>query len=112
MLLGPACSKRTRSSGTSSSSATNMASAVCTPWPISLRGMASTTEPSAAILIQPFKATSPSVLSMSSGEPMRERAGITPQPTTSAPVAPSALKIQVRRFMRHRLSSCWQQHGG
>ena len=66
--------------------------------------MASTTLPSWAILIQPFSATSPWVGNMVSGLPRRERGGITPQPTTKAPVAPRALSIQVRRFMRSPLA--------
>jgi hypothetical protein len=68
--------------------------------------MAITTAPSGVILIQPFKATSPWVGSIKSGVPKRERAGNTPQPTTKAPVAPKALKIQVRRFMRMLLAQC------
>ena len=89
---------RTADSGTSSSSAASIGSAVWTPCPISLRGIASTTEPSDAILIQPLRATSPSLGSISLAEPIRERWGMTPQPTSSAPAAPAALINSVRRF--------------
>ena len=57
------------------------------------------TPPSVAILIQPFSAKSPCVGSINAVEPRRERAGITPQPTTSAPAVPKALSSHVRRFM-------------
>lgn len=85
-----------------------MASAVCTPWPISLRGMASTTEPSAAILIQPLSTTpvnsgAPAPALACQGRaalPSRERASSTLQPMTSAPAAPAALNNQVLLFMR------------
>jgi hypothetical protein len=98
MLSLPACSSRTRSSGTSSSSAASIASAVCTPWPISLRGIASTTMPSAAILIQPLSATPPSWARISRPVPSRERWGSTPQPTSNA-VPPAAVpSSQVLRF--------------
>ncbi len=48
-----------------------MASAVCTPWPISLWFIASSTPPSAAILIQPFRPTSPSTTGSVSTPPRR-----------------------------------------
>ena len=104
MASGPACSKRTLSKGMSSSSAASMASAVCTPWPISLRGIASATEPSSPILIQPFSPTWPCVGNMLSALPRRLRGGAMPQPTSSAPLAPKALNKIVRRFM---LRSRW-----
>ena len=50
--LGEACSIATRSRSTSSSSAVILASAVRTPWPISLRPTTSTTRPSASIRSQ------------------------------------------------------------
>ena len=83
-----------------------MGSAVCTPWPISLRGIASTTLPSAAILIQPLSATSPVLGQHQPASPGASARGSTPQPTTSAPAAPAALSSQVRRFMNgFRLSN-------
>ena len=79
---------------------------------ISLRGMAKIMPPSAAILIQPLSATSPSVGSINAPLPKRERAGSTPQPTTKAPVAPRALSNQVRRFMLQlRLRSLFPRRG-
>ncbi len=90
---------RTDASGTSSSSAASMGKAVCTPCPISLRGIARTTEPSEAILIQPLSATAPSSGNISAPAPSRDRWGMTPHPTTSAPAAPAALNSQARRLM-------------
>jgi hypothetical protein len=100
--VGARRTRRTRASGTSSSSATSMASAVCVPWPISLRFIASITVPSAPILIQPFRLTSPASTGNASTAPRRSRGGSTPQPTTSAPAAPRPLTSRARRFMPAR----------
>ncbi|MNN67584.1 hypothetical protein D3C81_1832260 [compost metagenome] len=55
-----ACISLTLASGTSSSSATSIGKAVCTPCPISLRGMARVTVPSVPMASQPLRATAPS----------------------------------------------------
>jgi hypothetical protein len=91
---------RTADSGTSSSSAANCGNAVCTPCPISLRGIASTTPPSGRILIQPLSAKSPSPGAIRLARPRRDRCGSAAQPTSSAPMPAVAPSSQVRRFTR------------
>src|SRR4249919_296192 len=77
-----------------------MASAVCTPWPISLWFIASSTPPSPEILIQPFRPTSPSTTGSVATPPRRGRGGITPQPTSSTPATPVPVSRKARRFTK------------
>ena len=63
-------SGRTWSQRASISSATNMASAVCTPCPISARGMATVTELSRATFTQPLSPASPGLTFNRSRRPM------------------------------------------
>ena len=105
----PGAMSSMRASGRSNSSATSSAKAVCTPWPISLRGMANCTPPSRRTRIQPFSATAcvgeESLEASSSGAPKRLRGGRQAQPTTKAPAAPTPLNNQVRRFMNQPIES-------
>ena len=98
-------STRTRDQSASSSSASTMAKAVCTPWPISLLGMTTTTVSSLPSLSQPLKATCPGCTGSGWLVVSRCRAGNRPQPIPSAPVAARVPRMNRRRVLMRSCST-------